>query len=161
MRIARDSVVAFQYTLKNEQGEVVDESGDEPLVYLHGHGQIVPGLEAALLGKSAGEKIDVKIPPKEGYGEKTTKETVRIPKDEFPEDAEPDIGMALDAVGPNGKSVVLWVIAKDEEGIDVSLDHPLAGMTLHFDVTIGEVRKATKEELAHGHVHGPGDHHHH
>lgn len=161
MRIAKDSVVAFEYTLKNDAGEVVDESGDEPLTYLHGHGQIVPGLEAALIGKEAGAKLLVKVSPKEGYGEKTTDKTVRIAKDEFPEDAEPEIGMALDAVGPNGKSIVLWVIGKDKDGIEVSLDHPLAGVTLHFDVSIKDVRKATKEELAHGHVHGAGDHHHH
>src|SRR5262245_33034346 len=161
MRIAKDSVVAFEYTLKNDAGEVVDESGKEPLLYMHGHSQIVPGLEAALAGKSAGDHLQVKIEPKDGYGEKTTNKTVRISKDEFPDGAQPEIGMAIDAVGPNGKNTVLWVIGKDEDGVEVSLDHPLAGVTLHFDVTVKEVRKATKDELSHGHAHGPDDHHHH
>jgi FKBP-type peptidyl-prolyl cis-trans isomerase SlyD len=139
----------------------MDESGGEPLTYLHGHSQIVPGLEAALEGQTSGANVKVTVSPKEGYGEKSSKGTVKIPNDEFPEGAEPEIGMALDAVGPDGKNVVLWVIGRDEECVEVSLDHPLAGVTLHFDVTVREVRTATKEELAHGHVHGPGDHHHH
>lgn len=161
MRIEKNSVVAIDYTLKNDAGEVVDESGGDPLVYLHGHGQIVPGLESALSGKMSGDKLQVKVNPQDGYGEKSTQQTVRLAKDDFPEDAEPEVGMAIDAVGPNGKSLVLWVINKDDEGVEVSLDHPLAGMTLHFEVEVKEVRKATKEELSHGHVHGPGDHHHH
>ena len=161
MRIERDSVVAFDYTLKNDAGHVMDESGGEPLTYIHGHGQIVPGLESALEGKSTGASVKVTIAPKDGYGEKTGNRTLRIPKDEFPEGDQPEVGMAISAVGPNGKDVTLWVIGADDEGVEVSLDHPLAGVTLHFDVTVREVRKATKEELAHGHVHGPGDHHHH
>ena len=110
--------------------------------------------------RAAGAQLQAVIAPKDGYGEKSAAKTVRIPKDELPDDMDADVGMALDAVGQDGKTITLWVIKADASGVDVSVDHPLAGVTLHFDVTVREVRKATKQELSHGHVHGPGDHHH-
>jgi FKBP-type peptidyl-prolyl cis-trans isomerase SlyD len=160
MKITKDAVVAFEYTLTNDAGEVLDSSDGEPLTYMHGHGQLVPGLESALEGKTGGQDLQVVVEPKLGYGEKGSGKVVHIPADELPSDDPPEIGMALEAVGPNGESELWWVIETNDEGISISPDHPLAGVTLHFDVSIKEVRAASKEELAHGHVHGPDGHHH-
>jgi FKBP-type peptidyl-prolyl cis-trans isomerase SlyD len=159
MRIGKDSVVKVDYILKNDAGQVVEDSGSDALFYLHGHGQIVPGLERALEGKNEGDNVKVKVAPKDGYGEKSSSKKIPLGRDEIPYD-EMEVGMPIEATSEDGKNIVLWVHSKNENGVELSLDHPLAGETLHFEVTVREVRKATKEELAHGHVHGPGDHHH-
>jgi FKBP-type peptidyl-prolyl cis-trans isomerase SlyD len=160
MKIARDTVVTLDYKLTNDQGELLDQSEGEPLTYLHGHGQLVPGLELALEGQGAGAKLTVKVEPKEGYGVRIGSKSLEIPRTEFPEGEPIESGMSIEAVGNDGKTVTLWIVDQNEENVIVSLDHPLAGVTLHFEVDVKDVRKATKEELAHGHVHGPGDHHH-
>lgn len=163
MKIAANAVVALDYTLKDDHGKVLDDSGGEPLHYLHGKGQLVPGLERALEGQVAGTSFNVVVEPKDGYGLKKHGKTVKVPREDLPEDEDMALeeGVPIEAVGPDGKTTVLWVLETSADEITLSLDHPLAGVTLHFDVTIREVRKATREELAHGHVHGPGDHHHH
>jgi FKBP-type peptidyl-prolyl cis-trans isomerase SlyD len=159
MKIAQDAVVAFDYTLKDEEGTVLDESAGEPLVYLHGHDMIVPGLESALLGKVVGEQVLAVIAPADGYGERTEDGTMRVERSRLPDDFDAEPGMPIEAAAPDGTSLTLWIIGADEQAVFVSTDHPLAGVTLHFDVTIREVRAATPDELSHGHVHGHGGAH--
>ena len=156
MKIAQDAVVAFDYTLTDEEGKVLDESAGEPLVYLHGHGMIVPGLEAALAEKVAGEQVKAVVAPIDGYGERTEEGAMRA---RLPADFDAEPGMPIEAAAPDGSALTLWIVDADEEAIFVSTDHPLAGITLHFDVTVRELREATPDELSHGHVHGPGGAH--
>jgi FKBP-type peptidyl-prolyl cis-trans isomerase SlyD len=161
MLIAPNMVVTFDYTLTNAEGEVLDASDDGPMVYLHGHGNVVPGLERALLGRSAGDELKVQVDPKDGYGEVSGRGTIRVGRDEVPPDMPIEEGVGFAAQTPDGDPVTLWVVDFDEKGIEMSLDHPLAGVTLHFDVQVCEVRAATEEEIEHGHVHDGHGHHGH
>lgn len=160
MKIAKDSVVAIDYTLKDDDGEVVDTSvGQDPLHYLHGHGNIVTGLELALEGKEAGAHVDAKIAPKDGYGERDDKRVMKVERSALPPEMKPEIGMQVAAEGPQGQVVPLWITEVNDKGVTLDGNHPMAGKTLHFSVDIKSVRQATAEELQHGHVHGPGGHH--
>ena len=162
MQIAQDSVVTFEYVLKDDSGHVIDSSEDGPMVYLHGYQQIVVGLERAMLGKQAGDTLKVVVAPADGYGEKTAgAQPIKVKRSELPPGVAPEEGMSFNAVAPNGHEVVLWVTEVAKNEVSLSLEHPLAGTTLHFDVTVKVVRAATKEELTHGHAHGPDGHHHH
>ncbi len=162
MKIADGCAVAIDYSLKTEDGSLIDTSdGDEPLWYLHGSGQIVTGLEAALLGRIAGEALSVVVKPEEGYGPRRDDRVLTVPRSQLPEGPDPEVGMQLEAVGRRGEQVVLWVTEVGDETVTLDGNHPLAGQTLYFDVAVKEVRKATHEELRHGHVHGPDGHHHH
>lgn len=157
MQIAQNSVVAFHYTLTNDAGEVLDSSeGREPLTYLHGAGNIIPGLEKELEGSAAGEKMVVKVTPEEGYGEVQDQLMQEVPMDAFQgvESVEP--GMQFQAQTQGGP---LMVTVKKVEGDTVVVDgnHPLAGQHLNFDVEIAHVREASSEEIEHGHVHGEDD----
>jgi FKBP-type peptidyl-prolyl cis-trans isomerase SlyD len=159
MQIAQNSVVAFHYTLTNDEGEVLDSSeGREPLTYLHGAGNIIPGLEKELEGRENGEKLQVAVNPEEGYGETQPSLVQEVPRDSFQgvESIEP--GMQFQAQTQGGP---LMVTVTKVEGDTVVVDgnHPLAGQTLNFDVEIAEVREASEEEVEHGHVHGEGDGH--
>jgi len=161
---AAGHVVSFHYTLKDDAGEVLDSSdGDEPLDYLHGEGGIVPGLEAALTGKKAGDKFDVTIPPAEGYGEVEGPGPRPIPRSAFPEDMELEEGTQLfiAAEGSDEDPTPVWVVEIDDEQVLLDTNHPLAGETLHFSIEVVGVRAATPEEISHGHPHGPDGHHHH
>ena len=161
MKIGANAVVSIDYTLTNDRGDVLDSSdGGEPLTYLHGHSQIIPGLETQLEGKRAGDKLTAVVPPKDGYGEASPENTVRVPRTELPEGPEPEVGMELEATGPNGESQALWIVGVDPDAVVLSTDHPLAGVTLHFDVTVRDVRAATDEEISHGHAHGEHGHEH-
>ncbi|MFD2190495.1 FKBP-type peptidyl-prolyl cis-trans isomerase [Pistricoccus aurantiacus] len=156
MQIAQNSVVAFHYTLTNDAGEVLDSSeGREPLAYLHGAGNIVPGLEKELAGRESGEKLQVTVTPEEGYGENQPGLIQEVPIESFQgvDDVQP--GMQFQAQTQGGP---LMVTVTQVEGDTVTVDgnHPLAGQTLNFDVEITEVREASQEELEHGHVHGAG-----
>ena len=160
MQVAQNAVVAIHYTLTNDAGEKIDSSeGREPLAYLHGNGQLVPGLERELEGKAAGEKVQASVPPAEGYGEKIDAMVQEIPMEAFQgvESVEP--GMQFQAQTENGP---LTVTVTKVEGDTATVDgnHPLAGETLNFDVEIVEVREASAEELEHGHAHGEGGHQH-
>lgn len=161
MQIADDTVVSLEYKLTDSEGEELDSSEDGPLVYLHGHGNIVPGLESALTGKTAGEALKVVVKPADGYGERAGGKPIRLSRKELPPGLEPEEGMGLGAQGADGRDVTLFVTKVTKDAVTLSLDHPLAGVTLHFDVKILEVRAATEEELSHGHAHGDGDGHHH
>jgi FKBP-type peptidyl-prolyl cis-trans isomerase SlyD len=160
MQIAKRTVASFHYTLTNDRGEVVDSSeGREPLTYLHGEGQIVPGLENALEGRETGDKLTVDVVPEEGYGPSHPELIQIVPRDAFQgvEDLQP--GMQFQ--GRNDQGSINVTISKiDGDEVTVDGNHPLAGETLHFDVEITDVRAATEEELSHGHVHGEGGHHH-
>jgi FKBP-type peptidyl-prolyl cis-trans isomerase SlyD len=160
MQIENQKVVLIHYTLTNEEGQVLDSSsGQEPLAYLHGQGNIIPGLENALTGLKKGDTLKVTVPPAEGYGERDDTMVQAVPKSAFQGVDEITPGMQFQAQSPEGVQLVTVVAVN---GDDVMLDgnHPMAGITLIFDVEVTDVRDASAEELAHGHVHGPGGHHH-
>lgn len=155
-QITVDSVVLIHYTLRNDAGEVLDSSsGGEPLAYLHGRGNIVPGLERALEGKRAGDELSVKIAAEDGYGAHDVQLIQQVPRSAFPKEAAIAAGMRFHAQSPEGARTVT-VTQVSGESVTVDGNHPLAGATLNFEVQIAEVRAATHEELAHGHVHGAG-----
>lgn len=163
MKVAKETVVTIEYTLKDDDGDVIDTSvGSDPLGYVHGVGALVPGLEKALDGKSAGDSVKVAVAPGEGYGEHDPDLVQRASRNQFPNADEVQVGMQFRASGEHGDTVVTVV---EVQGDDVTLDanHPLAGVRLNFDVKIIGVRAATANEIAHGHPHGPdgSDHHHH
>jgi FKBP-type peptidyl-prolyl cis-trans isomerase SlyD len=160
--IADGKVVSIHYTLTGADGELFDSSGDHaPLEYLHGARNIVPGLEQGLLGKSVGERVQLRLPPEEGYGVHDPHGMQRVPRDAFPEELELEPGMQFSAEDETGRSVTIWIASVDGETVTVDQNHPLAGKTLCFDVRVAAIRDATMEELTHGHPHGPGGHHHH
>jgi len=159
MQITDKSAVSFHYTLTNASGDQLDSSrGEEPLVYLHGAGNIIAGLETALAGKSAGDKFDVTIPPAEAYGE-LVPDMVQVVSKQMFEGMDVEVGMQFHADVSHGAGIIT---VTEINGDDVTIDgkHPLAGETLHFDVEVVDVRPATDDEIAHGHVHGAGCHHH-
>lgn len=160
MQIANNMVVSIDYTLKNDKGDTVDSSeGREPLVYLHGAGNIIPGLENALAGKTKGEQVQVRVTPAEGYGERDERMQQTVDKEMFG-DAEVQVGVQYQAATPDGDPVIITVVDMDGDQVTIDGNHPLAGEHLNFDVTVVEVREASAEELEHGHAHGPGGHHH-
>lgn len=157
--IQNDSVVNFNYTLTNAAGDVLDKSQDEPLVYLHGAHNIVPGLENAMLGKKVGDKFQVTVEAEEGYGEYQAEMVQEIPRNMFQGVDDIQVGMQFQAQTDDGIQVVT---VKDvtPELVIVDANHPLAGQALTFDVEVVSIRAATTEELEHGHAHGVGGHHH-
>lgn len=156
MQIAKDTVVQIHYTLRDDAGEIIDSSsGKDPLTYLQGHGNLIPGLEVALEGKSSGAHEEVVIAPEHGYGLHDEQLVQQVPRSAFSGVEKIEVGMRFHA-GP--QDVVVTRI--DGDTITIDANHALAGATLHFSVDIVHVRAATREELEHGHVHGPGGHHH-
>jgi FKBP-type peptidyl-prolyl cis-trans isomerase SlyD len=161
MKVGKDRIVALEYKLHLGDGEVIDESEPgQPLSYLHGGGQIVPGLEGALEGMGVGDAKKVVVSPAEGYGEHESAGLQEVPRSMFPPDAELRPGMRLAAQTDGGEVIPIGIREVKGETVLVDLNHPLAGKTLHFDVTVREVRAATEEELSHGHAHGPDGHEH-
>jgi FKBP-type peptidyl-prolyl cis-trans isomerase SlyD len=160
MPIAQNDVVTIHYTLTDDADKVLDSSADgEPLAYLHGHGNIIPGLERELTGKSVGDRLKVRVGPAEGYGEYDRALVQKVPRRTLKGIADLRIGMRLQAGTQHGhRAVTVTHIAGDMVTLDGN--HPLAGQNLNFDVEITAVRAATEEELSHGHVHGDGGHHH-
>ncbi|WP_281648234.1 peptidylprolyl isomerase [Parendozoicomonas sp. Alg238-R29] len=157
-KVVDNKVVLIHYTLKDEEGEVVDSSeGHEPLAYIHGLGSIVAGLEEALAGKGVGDKLSVFVEAAEGYGEFDESLVQPVPREQFG-DHEVTVGQqfhADTAVGPR----IVTVMAIEGDDVIINANHELAGMDLHFDVEVVDVRDATKDELEHGHVHGPSCNH--
>lgn len=160
MQIADEMAVLIHYKVANTEGEVLDSSeGDEPLAYIQGQGNIVPGLEQALLGKSAGDKVQITVEPEDGYGVHEPEKVQTVPRSAFDTETKIEPGMQFQAEGEDGDVIVTVTEVTDEE-VTVDANHPLAGQTLHFEVEVVSVRPCTEEELAHGHIHGPGGHHH-
>ena len=160
MKIEGNKVVSIDYTLKDDDGNVVDTSnGAEPLVYLHGASNIIPGLEFELAGKAVGEELSVRVPPEQGYGVRDDSKKQAVPKAMFGEE-EIKVGAQYHAAGPDGQHLTVTVVDVSDEDVTVDANHPLAGFHLNFDVKVVDIRDATQEELDHGHVHGPGGHHH-
>lgn len=160
MQIADGLVAYIHYTLKNSGGETLDSSaGGAPLAYLHGTGNIVAGLEKALTGKSAGDKLNVAVSPEEGYGVRDASLIQQIPRRMFQGIREINPGMQFNAQSDRGmRQVTVTRVAGDMVTVDGN--HALAGETLHFGVEVTQVRAPTAEETSHGHVHGEGGHHH-
>ena len=154
MNIADKCVVSIHYTLTNDQGEQMDSSaGGDPLKYLHGAQNIVPGLEAALDGKAAGDQLKVVLKPEDAYGDVNPALIQKVPRQAFEGVSEIKPGMQFQAQGPGGQVQLITVMEVSEEEVTVNGNHPLAGQELHFDVKVEEVRAATDEEIAHGHAH--------
>lgn len=162
MQVAKNTVVTIDYTLTDPQGKVIDSSeGKQPLPYLHGAGNIIPGLETKLEGKAAGDALKVVVDPKDGYGVRDERMVQVVPATAFQGVGQVQPGMQFRAQGPQGQMQVVTVTKVEGDNVTVDGNHPLAGVTLTFDVTVRSVRPATPEELEHGHVHGPDGHHHH
>ena len=166
MTIGPNSVVSIHYKVSTSEGEDVDASEPgHPLTYLHGHGQIIAGLEAALNGRAQGEHVHATLAPAQAYGEHDPELDMRVSKKLFPAHVRNELqpGFRFGAEHPKqaGVQVRYTVQEVEDDTVLVSGNHPLAGKTLVFQVDVAEVRAATEEELAHGHVHGPGGHHHH
>ena len=160
MNIEKNRVVTLQYTLRDDQGTVIDSSsGRGPLSYIHGKGNIIPGLEQALAGRVAGDKLDVTVAPDQGYGRRDERLVQIVPRTKFGELSEITPGMQVRSNGPQGPRM-MTVVRVERDFVTVDANHPLAGLTLHFSLEVEEVRKATHDEVSHGHVHGPGGHHH-
>lgn len=152
--IGENLVVRMHYTLTNSDGEVLDSSsGSDPLAYLHGAGNIIPGLERELTGKVTGDKVNVVVAPADGYGEVQQELFQVVPREAFQGIDTIEPGMNFQAQGEGGQVQSIVVAKVDGDEVTVDANHPLAGVQLHFDVEIVEVRDATEEELAHGHVH--------
>lgn len=158
MTIADKKVAEIHYTLTNSEGTVIDSSkGQEPMPYLHGANNLVPGLEKELTGKNVGDKIQVVVTAEDGYGEKDVSLIQDLPSNMFGGVEKLEVGMEFHAQTDAGMQVV-EIIDVDTENDTVTIDgnHPLAGVDLHFDVEVVSVRDATEEELAHGHIHAKG-----
>ncbi|MDX8404765.1 MAG: peptidylprolyl isomerase [Mariprofundus sp.] len=159
MQIADKKVVSIHYTLTNDKGETIDSSRDaDPLVYIHGAQNIIPGLESALVGKTAGDELAVTIEAADAYGEYNEEMTQVVPREMFDGVDEIEAGMEFQAETAQGVQVIR-IAAVDGDQITIDGNHPLAGERLHFDVNVTEVRAASEDELSHGHVHGAGCNH--
>jgi FKBP-type peptidyl-prolyl cis-trans isomerase SlyD len=160
MQVGDKKAVYIHYTLKDQEGTVLDSSSQEtPLAYIHGMGDIIRGLEKALAGKSEGDKFNINIEPEEAYGQRDEALVQAVPRNAFQGVEDLQEGMQFQAQTPNGPQLITVTDIKADQ-VTVDANHPLAGETLNFDVEVVDIREATEEELNHGHVHNPGDHHH-
>lgn len=156
MQITKNKVAAIHYTLKDNEGNILDSSeGRDPLYYIQGIGNLIPGMEEGLEGKGMGEKIDIKVSPDKGYGDINPQLVQQVPINAFGDQAVKP-GMRFNT----NRGDVVTVTEVGAETVTVDGNHPLAGVELNFQVEVMEVRNATEEELQHGHVHGPGGHNH-
>lgn len=161
MQIAANKAVSIEYTLTNEAGEVIDSSvGGAPLAYLHGAANIIAGLEKALEGKQAGDELNVTVEPEEAYGEFRPELVAMLPRNMFEGVDELEVGMQFHASAPDGGMQIVTIRALEGDDVTVDGNHPLAGQALTFQVKVIDVRDATADEIAHGHIHGEGCHHH-
>ncbi len=160
MQVSKNAVVTMNYTLKNDSGDIIDSSdGAEPLTYIQGLGHIILGLEKEMEGKSKGDKFDVVVAPEEGYGVYRDELLETVPKAQFQDAGKLEIGMQFQ-VETEGGPVVVSIKSIDGDNVVVDGNHPLSGVTLHFNIEIIEIREASEEELSHGHVHSKGEQHH-
>lgn len=157
MTISEKKVGVFNYTLKDSHGVVIDSSeGKSPLAYIHGMRNLIPGMEKALEGKQAGDKFEATVSPEEGYGEINDKLINEVPLANFPDKDQVEVGVQFQANTPEGTRIAT-VVKVEGETVTVDFNHQLAGETLHFAIEVVEVRDATEEEIAHGHVHTNGE----
>jgi FKBP-type peptidyl-prolyl cis-trans isomerase SlyD len=160
MIVANEKVISIHYTLKNDEGVTLDTSdGQAPLAFIQGKGNIIPGLEKALDGKKVGDKVNAVIPPDEAYGAKNAELVQKVPISNFQDAEQVKAGVQFQIQLPQGAQIAT-VVSVEKEEVTIDMNHPLADVTLHFDVEIAEIRDATAEELEHGHVHGPEGHEH-
>jgi FKBP-type peptidyl-prolyl cis-trans isomerase SlyD len=153
MQVAENTVVVIDYTLKSDDGSLIDSSKDkEPLSYIQGKGNLIPGVEDALKGKGSGQRVQVTVPPESGYGERDESLVLSIERDKLADVKGLEEGVRFRLDTQNGP-VVFTVMKMDDAEVLIDGNHPLAGMNLHFDITIKSVREATAEELEHGHIH--------
>lgn len=161
-RAAAGKVVQIHYILRGEIGEELDSSaGGEPLEYLHGASNIIPGLEKAITGHAPGDHVDIAVAPADGYGERDRPSRQPVPRTAFPPAVQLRPGMRFATEDEDGGTIPVWVVEVTEEAVFLDFNHPLAGTTLHFAVDVVSIRDASAEEMEHGHPHGPGGHHHH
>jgi FKBP-type peptidyl-prolyl cis-trans isomerase SlyD len=160
MQIADQKVVTLNYTLRDDQDTVIDSSQDGSFAYLHGASNIIPGLEKALTGKSIDDELKVTVEPAEGYGEHNPEMSQVVSIEMFDDADDIEVGRQFHAASPDGQPVVVTVTAVEDGNVTVDGNHPLAGVTLNFDVKVMDIRDASAEEIEHGHVHGPDGHHH-
>ncbi len=148
--IGQDKVVAINYRLTVDGNEVDSTAGREPMSYLHGHGNIIPGLESALEGRQIGDEVAVELGPDEGYGQRDDERMVQVARDQL--GFEPEVGAVVRAQLPDGREQHLMIAEVDGDQVTLDGNHPLAGETLHFEVSIDSVRDASSHELAKGQV---------
>jgi len=154
--LAAGKVGLFHYTLRDGEGNTIDSSdGKDPMVYLHGVGNIIPGLEKQLTGKTEGDVLDVVVPAAEAYGEASGEPPQAIPRDQFPADVPLQKGMGMRAQDAQGTPIMIFITDITDSHVLVTAEHPLAGKELHFHVEIVRIRDANENEIAHGHPHGP------
>jgi FKBP-type peptidyl-prolyl cis-trans isomerase SlyD len=160
MQIGQDTVVVFDYVMSDEGGAIIDQgNGPSAMAYIHGQGQMMPGVEKALEGKSVGDRVQAVVPPEEAYGPDEEQDEVRVPRADLPDDLELEPGAELEGTDEDGAKDTFWVVAIEGDEVVMTRNHPLAGMTLRFDMTVTKVRAATADELEHGHAH-EGQHSH-
>lgn len=156
MKITKHTVAAIHYTLKDNAGKVIDSSiSRDPLHYLHGEGNLIPGMEEGLEGQEKGNKLELKISPEKGYGVRDEKLLQKLPRSSFGPEV---VRLGMQFQSNNGMVVTVTDVGLSEVTVDAN--HELAGVELNFSIEVMEVREATTEEITHGHVHGPGGHHH-
>lgn len=157
MQIGKNKVVSINYTLRDNDGNIIHSSeGGDPLVYIHGMGQLLLGMEEGLEGKRKGDKVDIRLSPEKGYGERTDEAIQKVPVTAFGGEAV-KVGMQFKT--DHGQVVTITEVGTDTVTVDGN--HMLAGVDLNFAIEVVDIRDATSDEIAHGHVHGPGGHHHH
>lgn len=160
MLVSTNKVVILNYTLTDDNNQIIDQSTDGSFAYLHGANNIIPGLEKALLDKKVGDNIKVSIEPAEGYGHHDASMVQEVSMDMFESAEQVQVGQQFHAQGPQGNTIVITVTKVDGDSVTIDGNHPLAGIPLNFDVTIVDIRDASEDEITHGHAHH-GDHHHH
>jgi FKBP-type peptidyl-prolyl cis-trans isomerase SlyD len=156
MQIAKNTAVRIDYVLKSDEGKIIDKSSDGQFNFLSGAKNIISGLESALQGKTEGDELEMTIAPIEAYGEVDSARVQTVKREMFPEGVDIQVGAQFHGASPSGEPIVVTVASIDGDDIVIDGNHALAGQTLHFAVTVVEVRKASEEERSHGHIHGPG-----
>jgi len=159
MTIAINKAVTLNYTLKDDQGEMLDQSNDASFIYLHGANNIIPGLEDALTGRVKDDKFDLVIKPEDAYGEHNPEFTQVVDRSMFDQAQAGDLeaGMQFQSQAEDGAMMIITISEVNGDKITIDGNHPLAGITLHYDVHVVDVRDATEEEITHGHIHAHGE----
>ena len=159
MQISNNTAVSIDYVLKDDDGSIIDESSGGQFKFLTGAHNIIPGLESALEGKDAGDQLEVTVAPVDAYGEVDSARVHTVTREMFPEGVDIQVGAQFHGASPNGDPIVVTIASIDGDDIVIDGNHALAGQTLHFSVTVVDVREASEDEISHGHIHGAGCNH--